>query len=336
MKLFAALVMIFVGVACAFGQNYRKIPSEIVNEIASYDYAHNSEDLVSACLSICYPDSQMEKSDQAVLTPLVANIDGGAYPEVLALVGWEEEHTTLVVFKRIGDDWYLIFSHPVNVFYNPPELKLADNASPNKIFYVRQLYDRGTGVYKDTYEYFKLVNGKVRKCLEMVNDAHIYGWGQYLNQDVQTSVSFASSGEDMLWARFRYNFFPGAVLDSDVVWIGHPELPFVQGDQTVYYRWDSTNYYYVQKYPPVGDTRIGLTDAQVACFGNFGNDSLFVSAFNFDIHRRLENGTHEEKILLSKYLKLVRLNGRAYDSNGPFEQKTKLNGTGFYGPKKKK
>ncbi len=289
---------------CALGQNYPKAPGELVNAIATYDFKSTPKELVSRCLSLCYPDSQMRESDGAVLTPLVANIDGGPYPEVLALVGWDEWQTTLVVFKRTGDDWYLIFAHPVDVYDYSPELKVANNASLNKVFYVRQLYSRGTGVYGDEYEYFKLINGSVRKCFELVNEDYISGWGLYLNHDVQTVVSFASSGEDMMWVKFKYSFYSGALGDSDSV-EAHPELPFVEDQRTVFYRWDSINSSYVQAYPPGEGREGGLSDAQIACMGKFGSDSLFVSAFAVEIEQRLKNGKDEEKKLLSRYLEWV-------------------------------
>lgn len=312
-KMIYTLLAILVLSLSAEGQSVRKVPTGLINEIVSYNYVSGAKDIVRKCLKICYPDSLIAESNHPVLCPVVANLDGSTIPEVLVLVGWNEINTTLVVFKHHADGWKLIFIHPVHVFYNSPVLKVVDNASVNKVFCVRQLYDRGSGVFWDGYEYFKLINGRVINSFNMVNRAHIYGWGLFLNQKVQTKVSFSSSTKDMLWVRFNYSFFPGPMFKSDVSWDSHPEHPFVKGNTTVYYIWDSTTNKYVQEYPPDSVNNFsGLSDSQIECFDRLGDDSLFVSAFRKQIQDSLSNGSKEIKVLLKSYLRQVHAHSRAF------------------------
>jgi len=238
----------------------------------------------------------------------------------------------LTVFKLIDKQWYLIFTETFHVHYSSPELNIANVPSPNKTFYIRWLYERCSGIFRDTYHFYKLIDNKVYHTLELVNTAQIFGWGLYLNQQVQSTFKFNCSTEDEIWVTYDYNFFPGAVYDTDAPWDGHTDISFVKGEQGVSYQWGSVTYSYKPHFYKQKD---GLTEQKLACFGAFGNDSLFVIAFDYEIKQTLEKGTDVQQKLLTKYLELVKKHSTASSPTGKHEEKGQVGGTKFYGTKKK-
>jgi hypothetical protein len=60
---------------------------------------------------------------------MFVNLDSDPTDELIGLFGWSEENPTLAVFKMIGKDWYLLYLEPFYMFYNSPELQVANNFS---------------------------------------------------------------------------------------------------------------------------------------------------------------------------------------------------------------
>ena len=48
-----------------------------------------------------------------------------------------------------------------------------------------------------------------------------------------------------------------------------------------------------------------LNEKKIACFTDFGNDKLFIEAFEYEIKETLKNGTLEQKNILQFYLKSI-------------------------------
>ena len=193
------------------------------------------------------------------------------------------------------------------MFYSQPDVYVANNFSKNKTVYFRLLYDRGSGIYSDKYKFLKLIGNKVYSCLEIVNEARIYGWGLSLNQNVKTRFRFdvSESGADQITVDYDYNFFPGMLQDGDCEWCADESIALIKDEQPATYNWDNKNRVY--KLEPLSyDGYNGLTEAKIACFGDFGNDSLFVKAFSKEIEDVLKNGTGQQKEILGKYLTRVR------------------------------
>ena len=174
----------------------------------------------------------------------------------------------------------------------------------------------------------------MRPCLELTNQTRIYGWGLYVNQEVSMALQFASTGEDAVQANYKYSFFPGAVYNHEPSWVSHPEISFVQGKGSAYYEWDAGTSTY-QLVTNSYDGPEDLNKAKTATFGDFGNDSLFVRAFAYEIGETLREGTPEARRLLTTYLSSVKSKQRPLGHFGELEEKLNVNGTKFYGPKSK-
>lgn len=236
---------------------------------------------------------------------MILNLDEDEEAEVIALIARDATYPMLVVFKRIEGTWYLLFHQSFYSFYNEPELLVANVPSRSKTFYIRWLHDRGSGVYLETYNLYKLIDKKVYPSLELISEAHINGWGLPMNQNIESRFKFNSVSADELWVTYKYNFYPGPVMEGDMSWDSHPEISFVSGETGVKYVWDSS----VHTYRPDFNRNPGdLTDSKIGCFGDFGNDSLFVAAFKYEIGQTLKTGTEIQKKQLSNYLKAMKEN----------------------------
>jgi hypothetical protein len=294
-------------------QDFRLAPSDLVYRIAFVGNKHEINDnerpsdekiaLVSDFLKFIAPDSNFNKSEYSFLSSVIVNLDEESQSEVVALVGLNSYSTILVVFKRIQNQWLMIYKKPVYVWYSSPEINIVKTSSVNKVFFVRQLYNQGTSIYNEHYQFFKLINNHVHQCLEIVNDAHIDGWGLYLYQKVKSEFSFSNSNKDEILVTYDYDFYPGAVYDPDAPWVGHVDLSFVRGKETINYIWDSVTFSYK---PIYSKNKKSLNQEKISCFGNFANDSLFVRAFSIELNAKLKSDMTEAKEILSKYLSLAK------------------------------
>lgn len=314
------------------------VPTEWINRVKSYDYKTNNAALIREFEKLIAPDTLElhgygnRGQEGGILNPTITNLDDDGQEEIIALIGWTENLPMLAVFKQIDGQWYLIFTETFHVHYNSPELNIANVPSRNKTFYIRWLYERGSGIFRDSYHFYKLIDNQVYHCLELVNRAHIFGWGLYLNQEVQSSFTFNCATADAIWVTYDYNFFPGSVYDTDVPWDAHTDIPFVKDEKGVSYQWDSLTRSYEPEFYGQKD---GLTGQKIACFGAFGNDSLFVTAFDYEIRQTLEKGTAEQKKLLTGYLEQIRADNTVPSPAGELEETGQAGGMKFHGIKKK-
>lgn len=315
-------------------QGHLFIPTEFVESIIQSDTLENKHALIKSCYEafrIISTDEEPEQDHFILLKHRVVDLDSDSISEVLVLFGWFEGSTNLCILKQIDVTWYLIFVTPVWVHNEESEFFTADNTVPNKVFYIRMMYDRGSGIKREGYEFFKLVDGEVRKCCDILTEARIYGWGLYLNQDMEATFALSEKNEDKIRVQYTYKFLAGPVYDSDMSWDSHEEILFVEGKDSIDFVWDYLSY----SYQPIFSQKTpGLNELKLASVCTLGDDTLFVKAFSQEIQQRLQNGTDEEKKLLQDYLDLVKANGEALTPHGKMEKKGQIDNTGFWGPNK--
>jgi hypothetical protein len=267
---------------------------------------------------------------------LFVNLDEDPDEEIIGTFGYARRDPSLCVFKRINEIWYLLYLEPFFLFKDDPELQIANNYAVNKVFYIRKLQQRGSEIYLDSYRFYKLINGKVYPCLELVNEAFIYGWGLTLNQITSSKFSFNCATADELWVSYTYSFFAGAVEKGDMPWDAHEDITFARGEQGITYEWNNRSKTY-QMHPdtiPDGMDAFRLTTDKVGCFGAFGNDTLFVRAFAHELKETLTKGDKRQKKYLNRYLAEVQSTKKSAVPSGELEKKSQVGGTTFYGPKK--
>lgn len=291
-----------------------KVPTEWIEKLRNYDFKQNNKVLLEDFEGFIAPDSLVGSKEYShleggILNPMFVDLDSDSEQELIGLFGWNENEPTLAVFKKMNESWYLLYTEPFYMFYKSPELQVANNFSKNKTFFIRWLYERGSGVYRDSYHFYKLIDNKVYHCLELTNKAHIFGWGLLMNQDVEMNFNFNCSSSDDLWVTYDYNFTPCSVFKKDDPYDGHPDIPFVKGNNSVGYNWDPTTYTYRPDF--ANHLEDYLNEDKIACFREFGNDTLFVKAFDYELKQTLTNGTSKQKKYLKAYLDIVKKEQKA-------------------------
>jgi hypothetical protein len=297
------------------------MPIQWINKVFEFDYKDDSNSLAGEFADIITPSNLIDETNTTqhnlyqdedtmpwYINCMITNIDEEPEPEIIALFGLPMEvYQVLLVFKKIDKDWYLLYYEPFYMHYNKPELYIANNYSQNKVFFIRKLHHRGSGIFQDAHHFYKLIDGKVYPCLVLLNESRIYGWGLILNQDINTNFKFYSSDSDELWVTYNYHFFAGPVFEEDVPWEAHTEISFVKGKDATKYTWNNER----KKYIPIFYTYSpdNLTEEKIKCFWTFGDDELFIKAFDYEIKKTLEKGTKEEKEILKWYIDKIKKTG---------------------------
>lgn len=258
------------------------------------------------------------------------DLDSDGQAELICLQGWDVYRPVLCLFKQIDGNWYLIYKEQIDTFYGSPTIYVANNYSRNKTFYLRRVYNHGSGVYVDGYSFYKLIDNQVYHCLDIVNDAHIYGWGLFMNQAVKSDFDFRGDMVDEISVNYSYNFFPGSMGTGDCSWCTHEDTPLIKGEDNVTYTYNSKKHKYIFEAAPYQNSATDLTEEKIKCFGDFGNDSLFVHAYRRQIDTVLKMGSPLQKKILKKYLRLVKKDKVAITE----ELEPKTNNTTLYGPEK--
>lgn len=311
-----------------------RIPDSWVEKVRTLDYWHPSTELIIELEKTVYPDSvfNYDSDMKGFLNPMFVNLDEDADEEMIALYGWSESSPVMLVFDRYNDEWFLIYQEPYYMWYAKPVLNVANSFGPNKTFYFRWLNDRGSGIYSDSYHFYKLINGVVYHSLGLVNESHLYGWGKFLNQKISMSFSFNGIMGDEIWVSYNYSYFAGPVLNGDVSWDSHTDIPFAQKEVGVNFKWNGYTDMYEPEFYEYDST--GLNAEKLACLQELCNDTLFVKAFQYEINQTLQEGTDQQKKLLKQYLERVEKMGNATAPDGELEQKGETeSGMKFYGPK---
>jgi len=316
------------------------IPTAWIEKLRKFDYSRNDTVLLRKFESYIKPDTIIDthvvhdSNLGRMLNPIFVDLDGDHGEELICLLGWSTEAPSLGVFKEIEGKWYLLYLENIYTFYNAPSLSVAGNFSKNKTFYLRHVDDHGSGIYADSYSFYKLINNKVYKCLNLLNEARIYGWGLYINQNIKMNFEFRGDGNDEIGVGYNYNFFPGAINQGDCSWCASEDVSLIKGEDYVWYNWNMKEKKYKLEIPKYKNNIEDLTASKIACFGAFGNDSLFVAAFGDQINETIKTGTKQQKRILKEYLSILKEEKTAITQK--LEKKSQAGGTSFYGPANKK
>ncbi|MDR1840235.1 MAG: hypothetical protein LBQ93_11715 [Treponema sp.] len=284
--------------------NFFMFPDNLANEFADIISSYN---LIDEWVTQWVLLSDLDQRPWYI-NPMIANIDEGPDPEIIAIFGLPlQVYQVLLVFKKIENNWYLLYYEPFNMFYERPELHIANNYGPNKAFFRRRLHNRGSGLFRDAYNFYKLIDGRVYPCLGLLNEVRVYGWGVILNQDINTDFKFNDSGSDELLVTYNYHFFL-SLVDEYPPWKPSDlyDISFFRGKSSIKYIWDNIEKIYKPYYDNHGLD--SLTEEKIRCFLSIGDDELFIKAFDYEINKALENSTDEEKKILRWYIDSQKIN----------------------------
>jgi len=225
-----------------------------------------------------------------VFDPIFSDIDGEAGDELICLLGWDIGCPYLCVFKQQQNGWYLIYFENIHTYYSAPTLSIANNFSKNKVFYYRQVDGHGSDVYFDSYHFYKLIDGKVYKCLNLSNEQRDYGSKLWMSKEIEMNFEFGGDESDGVGVNYTYNFFSGGVE------------PLIKDEINVSYKWSNRNKKYQIDIYPFQNEEDNLIDKKIDFFNSSGEDSLFVTAFKDKIDKLLKEGSPRQKQALNNYL----------------------------------
>jgi len=186
-----------------------KVSNDWIEKVRQFDYSRNTKGLLHEFESFIKPDTlikpegyHVDRDYGRVLNPMFVNLDGEPGEELICLLAWDVGSPYLGLFKQINGQWYLLYLEDVWMFNTGTELSVANNFSKNKVFFCRHLYGTGTCTYADGYSFYKLINKKVYRCLELVNEASTCGWSPIPNQNVKMNFKFTGDDRDGLMVNY--------------------------------------------------------------------------------------------------------------------------------------
>ena len=318
-----------------------KVPTEWIERIRTY----NKQDtllLLRQFEGFIAPDTLDGESENphytgvlndrppGVIRPTFINLDDDSTQELIGTFGYDSRDPTLAVFKLIDNSWYLLYHESFYDSYGDSELKVANSFSSYKLFYINFLYEHGSSIYRDAYRFFKLINNKVYPCLEITKEAHIYGWGLHLNQQDSTSFQIDSTKSDKILVTYNYDFFSG--YDYNIPESNQVNMSFAKGEKTVSYQWDKETLTYR---PQLHNLPGEMTSEKITTLARFGDDSLFIKAFAYEIAENLKVASPKEKECLQRYLAFAQNRQKTPGSTSEMEETRQVGEIKFYAPKKK-
>lgn len=289
-----------------------KIPTEWIEKIRHFNYTRNTTGLLKEFDHFIRPDSlvnphakHVNRGYGRVLSALFVDLDGQPGDELICLLGWDVNCPYLSVFKEKQGNWYLIYLEEIESFYSSPALCVANCFSPNKTFYCRRVYNHGSGEYADGYSFYKLINNKVYKCLNLLNKAEIINPGPYMSQAIKMDFEFSGDDQDGIWVNYNYNFYNVPWEKDDSLPVANEGIPLIKGEGGTNYTWNKKSLTYDLDMLPFQNELEDLTAEKIACFGEVWKNTLFVRAFQRQIDEMLKTGTPQQKMVLKEYLAQV-------------------------------
>lgn len=290
------------------------IPDKWINDLLRFNYTRNDSIQLHDFDSIVKPDGLTNPHAQhvdpgygKVFNAMSVDLDSDGTNEIICILGWDVGYPTLCVFKQEEGDWFLIYKEDIETVNGSSPLYVANNFSKNKVFYLKYVDGYGTGVYEDRWIFYKLINNRVYKCLDLLNGALGVG-GTKINEEVNTSFELSGDDSDWIWVNYKYNFSPGLLDGKCCDCCSGEDVPLIAGEGWVDYKWDQKTLTYKLDIPSWKNQVDDLTAAKIACFGTTVEDKVFVNAFKTQINDKLKTGTPLQKKLLEKYMAIVKRN----------------------------
>lgn len=118
------------------------------------------------------------------------------------------------------------------------------------------------------------------------------------------NFKFSGDDHDGLAVNYVYDFFYTPQYKNAVS--KSTDISLIKGDAGAWYEWDAKTHTYKLDIPSYRKEVEDLKADKIACFGDFGNDRLFVKAFRGQIDEVLKTGTNEQKKILKEICAKVK------------------------------
>lgn len=184
--------------------NITSVDARWLQKALLYDYKSDARPLVKE-FAQAHPSEALPRDtkldSEAYLNIMTVYLDEIPEPEHLLFIGQDQAHTMLYVIARRGEQWTIIFEEYVDMFNEEPELYIINQDSRNKLFYIRMLQERGSGVWLLTYRFYKMVGGTVYDVLDIVQQSNLMLEPSDLYEHVDAIVRGDSDG---IFVTYKY------------------------------------------------------------------------------------------------------------------------------------
>ncbi len=239
-----------------------------------------------------------EPLDGSLLHSLQVDLDEDPETELLLLLGgvWNSSH--FAVIDRQQGQWVLLYLAPAEHNYETLSIQVFSLPEASPLFGHKLLETRGTGIFKEVWLGYRLLEGRVYPCLRVPTRAHIYGWGLNLNQVCLSQFGVEDPAGEFVEVICHYHFFPGSWLEGNLPWEGNDTKVLAKGSAHYLMTWDSVSY----QYAPSFNSNDDFNETSLLATEEFGSDSLFIAGFANQIAGGLESGDREQRRLVRAYL----------------------------------
>lgn len=222
-----------------------EIPSGWMEKVRGFKYNRDTRALITdfdgfvrPVIKLAHPEAVHVDEDYGrVLNSMFVDLDGEPGEEMISLIGWDITCPYLCVFKQYDGNWHLIYIEDTDTSYTAATLNVANCFSRNKTFYYRYIASHGTGFRHDNYCFYKLIDNKVYKCLDIAGDSFSEGWGSYIDFDIKMTFEFNGDESDGVSVNYNYNYYPGSFDRNGCTWCSNPDMPLLKDDCAVLYSW---------------------------------------------------------------------------------------------------
>lgn len=275
------------------GQRFVILPDSLVQQMLSSAPAEQAELLLKEAASLTG-----EPLHGNLIHSLQANLDKDPEPELLLLLGgvWNSSH--FGVIDRQQGQWVLLYLAPAEHNYETLSIQVFSLPETSPLFGHKLLETWGSGVFKEVWLGYRLLEGRVYPCLRVPTRAHIYGWGLNLNQVCLSQFGVEDPAGEFVEVICHYHFFPGAWLEGNLPWEGNEHKVLAKGSAHYLMMWDSLSY----QYAPAFNSNDEFNETSLLATEEFGSDSLFLAGFAKQITEGLESGDREQRRLVRAYL----------------------------------
>lgn len=290
-----------------------EIPSEWIEKIRGYKYNKDTKTLINEFEGFLKPDTMInpnaELNDQGyrqLLDPLFVDLDGEQGVELISLIGWDIYNPYLCVFKQYSNTWHLIYIENVDKWGGTQLLNVANNFSQNKVFYYGYVSATGSGVYQDRYAFYKLISGKVYKCLDLLGSGLFVATERSMGEDMKMDFVFNGNDADEIHVNYNYRYSWTLPNEPQCYACVDEEIPLIQGSAGGSYVWDEKALKYVLNVRHNPATPNDRDVQKIAYFEEYSDNAMFAKAFKDQIDCILIKGTPQQKSEMKDYLKMVQ------------------------------
>ena len=170
-----------------------------------------------------------------------------------------------------------------------PDIQVANDHAPNKVFYVTYETEWGSGLLKSNYLFFKIVEGKVYEVLQTIEQ---HGEAYQMGRSKHITTRFTIDEGRLL---FSYYYTYTALADYETNKI----VDIVKGKAFIVYEWNEQEKKYIPQFnAETTREKLDMLEGKVV--------KNFTQVFEKELNETAKNGSEEQKNAVKLFLKTIK------------------------------